>query len=80
LEDEYGGFVVVNEDGIDLLIVGTIGDVVSGLNWITQMNVSQVPCDEALPVVREVLLVVFLADILRNSVVHRLIPSMRTID
>ena len=34
------------------------------------MNVSEVPCDETLSVIREILLIVFLGNVIRNLFVH----------
>lgn len=70
LDHEDGGLVVVDNDRIDLLVVRTIGDVVFGLDQITEVHLAQIPSDEPLSFVREVMDVVLLVDLLDDLLVH----------
>ena len=57
LNDEHSTFLIIHDDGVNLLVVLAIGDVVPCCDWIAQKNTPQIPSNEPLTVVREVLLI-----------------------
>src|SRR5947209_8547523 len=78
LDDVDGAVVVIDEDGVDLLVVCPIRDVGLGLVLVTQVDVAEIPGDEPLPVVREVLDVVILLDLFFDLVEHGRSPWFPT--
>ncbi len=53
-----------------MFIIRSISNVVTGLERVTKVNVAQIPGDESLAVVGEMLLVIVLSDVVFDLVVH----------
>lgn len=70
MDDVDGGLLVVNNNRVDLFVVGAVGDAIAGLVRVLTVNVAHVPSDETLPIVREILPVVVLSDVGFDLFVH----------
>ncbi|MCL1961111.1 MAG: hypothetical protein FWG56_04930 [Desulfovibrionaceae bacterium] len=62
--------VVIDHDGINLLVVGSIGDAIVRLADILSMNIVQIPSHETLAIVWKMLLIIVLRDVLCDLFEH----------
>src|SRR6266705_3443416 len=71
LDDIDGAVVIIDEDGVNLLVVCPVRIVGLGLALVPKMDVTKIPGHKLLPVVRKVLAVVILLDFFFDLVEHR---------
>jgi hypothetical protein len=72
LDDQDTLAIVVNNDRVNLFVVGAVGNRQSRRLWALQKHASQVPRDEPLSIVSEVLRVKFVGgDFVLNLRKHR---------
>jgi len=69
--------VVIYDDRVNLLVIWTISNIIFRLVWVSQMNISQIPCNESFTVILEILLIILLYNFFLNLVIQSLTqPSM----
>jgi hypothetical protein len=66
--------VFINDDRIDLLVIGSICDAQPCLLSVLAMDVAEVPGYKALPLIGVMLLVIRLGNVCFDSVVHAYSP------